>query len=461
MDTQKRLRPYQEDDVKFLCRYPTAGCFNEQRTGKTPTALMCIKERGLENKRILIIATSSALYTWQKEYTDWLNKPCIVVDGTPTQKRNAIQQWTHGLIISLGSLKATQTSDGYLKEILNQKPEMVILDEAHQIRNYKTCNAKAVFKLLHIPYRLALTGTPAYGEPKDIYSILHFLYPDLYKTPYNFYTEYFIPEQLHIYVSGSLRAITEYKTFRPDKEKRLQTFLNEHCTQRKRKEVMQWLPKKDKQLITLPKTKEQTKYLKELKDTFETEEVVTSGILDRLVRYRQICLAPELLNLKGTSPKTEWILDFISENPDTPLIIFSNFTQYLQNLFNVLKSKHIKEAMIVGAVPPKLRMQYQNDFQAGKFNVFLINIAAGKEALTLDRAEAIIFTDVYPPIGGIEQAEDRFVATTKDKANKPHTIYNLVMQDSFDETITDLLNQRKTETEVINNFKALINKKEV
>lgn len=78
---------------------------------------------------------------------------------------------------------------------------------------------------------------------------------------------------------------------------------------------------------------------------------------------------------------------------------------------------------------------------------------AGKEGLTLDRAEEIIFADLYPPIGNIEQAEDRFVATSKDKADKPHTIYNLVIADTFDEDMLKLLQQRKTETDIINCFK--------
>ena len=101
-----------------------------------------------------------------------------------------------------------------------------------------------------------------------------------------------------------------------------------------------------------------------------------------------------------------------------------------------------------------MREEYVRDFQEGKYNVLIINTMSGKEALTLDRAEAIIFTDLFPPIGAIEQAEDRFIATTEAKKDKPHVIYNLVMADSFDEDIIKLLQERKTETEVINNFRS-------
>lgn len=448
------LRPYQEEDVKFLIKHPCTGCFNEQRTGKTPTALMCIKARNLQNSKILIVTTTSALYQWQNEYERWLERPCVVCDGTPAHKKKIIDNWKNGLVISLGSLKETSSRSGYLAFLLAAQPDMVILDEAHHIRNPKTWAAKSAFKLCKIPIRMALTGTPAYGEAKDIFSILKFLFPQKFTSAYKFYQEYFKPEQLYIYVGGMRRVITEYKTFLPGKEKALQDFMKEYCTQRKRKDVMQWLPEKDKEIVKLPATKEQERYLKELKETYETEDVITQGILDRLVRYRQICLDPELLGLKSKSPKTEWILNYIKENPDTPLLIFSNFTQYLTKLFETLKKEKIKLAMIIGDVPPAKRRQYQTDFQDGKFNVFLINTMSGKEALTLDRAEAIIFADLYPPIGAIEQAEDRFVAISEERANKPHTIYNLAIRDSFDENILKLLEARKTETEVINNFKA-------
>lgn len=447
------LRPYQKEDVEFLTKHPCTGCFNEQRTGKTPTALMCVKARNMQDKKILIITTASGIYQWQDEYHRWLNRECLVADGTPSKKKKLIAQWKEGLVISLGSLKETKSNPGCLAFIRSAKPDMVILDEAHHIRNPQTWAARSVFKLKNVPIRMALTGTPAYGEARDIFSILHFLFPDLFNSSYAFYNEHFESEKHHIRANGRLRSYTTYGDFKPGKELELQTFLNQYCTQRKRKDVMQWLPEKDMQTIKLPLTTQQTKYLDELAETYETEHVVTQGVLDRLVRYRQICLDPELLGLKSKSPKTEWIVNFIQENPETPVIVFSNFTTYLNKLFETLCSKQVKLAMIIGDVPSAKRAQFQKDFQSGKFNVFLINTQAGKEALTLDRAEVVIFADIYPPIGDIEQASDRFIATTESKKDKPHTVYFLNMRNSFDETMLSLLKERKTETDIINNFK--------
>ena len=157
----KSLRKYQRDDAEFLASIPYSACFNEQRTGKTPTALEVIKLRRLQEERILIITTASSLFQWKEEYETWLGKNCVVCTGTPTNKLKAIGSWTNGLVVSLDSFKETASRSGLIEPILSREPKMVILDEAHKIKNPKSANAKAIFKTRHIPYRLALTGTPA------------------------------------------------------------------------------------------------------------------------------------------------------------------------------------------------------------------------------------------------------------------------------------------------------------
>lgn len=443
------LREYQTKDAKFLASLPCSACFNEQRTGKTPTALETIKLRKLQNKRILIVTTASSVYQWKEEYEKWLEKPCEICTGTPTTKRKVIEKWTHGLIISLDSFKETSNRAGLITPILNKDPAMIILDEAHKIKNPKTASARAIFKTTKIPYRLALTGTPAQGKPYDIYSILKFLFPSEFRGFWKFLEDYFIIEEQTIYIAGRPRTIKTYEKFQPGKEKELQELLSTFSTQRKRKDVMPWLPNKFYERIKLEPTKEQLKYLKDLEDTYRTEDVITVGTLDRLIRYRQICLDPTLIGLKGKSPKTEFIKQYIKDNPDEYIIIFSKFTSYLIKIAEELETTW---AMLIGSTTMKQRGKFIKDFQQGKFKVFLINIDAGKEALTLDRADTTIFTDKYPPIGSIEQAEDRFIASTKDKAHKSHKIIELCMKNTFDEQLYKLLELRKSETDIINNY---------
>lgn len=451
--TSPSLRQYQRNDAEFLASIPYSACFNEQRTGKTPTALEVIKLRKLQEERVLIITTASSLIQWKEEYEKWLGKNCVVCTGTPTNKLKAIGQWTNGLVVSLDSFKETASRSGLIEPILSREPKMVILDEAHKIKNPKSANAKAIFKTKNIPYRLALTGTPAQGKPYDVYSILRFLYPSDFGSYWKFIEEYFEIQDNVVWQNGRPRHFKTYDNFKPDKAVQLQEILNKFSTQRKRKDVMPWLPDKFYERIKLKPTREQRKYLKDLEDTYKTGEIVTTGTLDRLIRYRQICLDPELINLEGKSPKTEWIKQYIKDYPEEQIIIFSKFTSYLIKLAEELDTTW---ALLIGSTPTQQRGQFVKDFQAGKFKVFLINIDAGKEALTLDAAETTIFTDKFPPIGSIEQAEDRFIASTKDKAHKAHKIIELMIADTFDEQIYKLLEKRKSETDIINNYNQYI-----
>ena len=453
MKTVLKLRSYQNDDAKFLASIPCSACFNEQRTGKTPTALEVIKLRNLEDEKILIVTTASSIYQWKDEYEKWLKRPCEICIGTPTKKAKSINNWSHGLIVSLDSFKATKNRTGLGENILEKKPQMIILDEAHKIKNPKSANAQAIFKTTKIPYRLALTGTPAQGKPYDVYSILRFLFPVDFRSYWKFIDKYFEIQDNVTWQGGSPRSYKTYDNFKPGMEKELQDLLRTFSTQRKRKDVMPWLPDKYYERIALEPNKDQKKYIKDLEETYRTGEIITTGTLDRLVRYRQICLDPGLLNLEGNSPKTEWILQYLKDYPDEQIIIFSKFTSYLIRLSEQLDTTW---AMLVGATSTEQRGQFIKDFQAGKFKVFLINIDAGKEALTLDAAETTIFTDKYPPIGSIEQAEDRFIASTEDKAHKAHKIIELMIKGTFDEQIYKLLEKRKSETDIINNYNKYI-----
>lgn len=439
------LRPYQKEDAKFLSTLNTGACFNEQRTGKTPTILEVCRLKNCN--KVIIVCPKSAIPQWTTEYETWLNRPCVSVAGTKAQKEKAMKNWTSGLVIGYDSLKRTVKSKGFIDQVLKHNPDTIILDEAHYIKNPKSANAKAAFALIKIPNRFVLTATPAHGKPEEIYSLLHFIKPERFPSYWGFINTYFNTKQMYI-GSHTFKEITGFKF---GKELELLSILKTFSTQRKRKEVMEWLPDKDYQKILLTPTTKQTKCLKELEDFYETEDVIVQGTLDRLIRYRQICLDPRLLDIKDKSPKTEWLKTFLEENTEKSIIIFSKFTSFLKLLQEDLQNESV--ACIIGSTSVSKRASIVKDFQNKKLKVLLINIDAGKEALTLDSADITIFTDKYPPYGDIAQAEDRFVATTEAKAFKEHTIYELILKDTYDEELYNLVNIRASSTDVINNYK--------
>lgn len=446
LDIPSTLREYQKEDVDFLSKLKSAGCFNEQRTGKTPTSLTVFKLRKLT--KVLIVCPASGIYNWQEEYEKWYGDPCLIATGTKKQRQKIYDQWTHGLVISYDTLKDTAVSQEDLDVILKCKPEGIIVDEIHRIGNRKTAQAKAIFRFKHVPNKLALTGTLIESKAEKIYPVLHFLYPTLF-TGYWRTAEYYFDISDRSFFNRHLGRIVNTKDVGDIKRtEELHYFLNNISTQRKRKEVMPWLPEKDKQDIKIPLTALQSRYLQELKDYYETEDIIVKGDLDRLIRYRQICQAPQLLNLKGTSPKIEWIKDYLNDYPDESVLIFSKFSSFLK-----LLNEELDVPIITGEVPKKTRHKIIKDFQAGKSNVLLLQIDTAKENLTLDKATVIIFADKFPPAGAIAQAEDRFVATNKSKADKKHLIINLIMKDSYDEYLFDYVDKQMDEISIVNDYK--------
>ena len=460
IETFKNLREYQLEDIKFLAARKTAACFNEQRTGKTPTALSVMSVRNI--KKLLIVAPASTLYAWKDECERWWNGPgAVVVDGTAAKRKKIISNWKTGaLIISYECLRemqhVTKDEDGYIEEIQvtgdlalikrHKDIQAVILDEAHRIKNHKSKQAMALFSLDYIPIRLALTGTPAPGKQHEIFSILHWLYPKIF-TGYWRFIDYYFTQYEEYNASGKYKVIG---TFKPGKDKELQEFLDVISTRRLRASVMSWLPEKDKQVIKLPQSEEQKQYIKELNTNFEINgtDVDAVNILAKLIKIRQILLHPKTLDLKGKSPKAEWIKQYLKDYPEKQVLIFSNFTGWLKILGEEIGCNNF----IIGETTKAKREQLKNDFQSGKIKVLLINIKAGKEGITLDNADVAIFTDKYPPIGDIQQAEDRFVATTKDKLHTGHTIIDLVMDESYEVNILRMLENNANEVDIINNY---------
>lgn len=449
------LRPYQIEDLTTLLQHDCAGCFNEQRTGKTPVAISVMQARELD--KVLVVCPASMMYPWASAWKEWADVDAIICEGTAKKRNKLIASWEHGpLIISYGSLRNTCRSDGAIELILKKKPEGCIADEAHRFKDPTTATAKAMYRMCrNIRYRLALTGTPSTNAPIDVYGILHWLYPDTYSSYWRFAEENF---KVYDMYTGFNQSHKEIGDWLPGRKAIIAEELSKFTTQRKRRDVMPWLPEKNYIDIKLKPTKAQLKYITELEQYFETEDVVTQNILDRILRIRQICTAPEILNLPSRSPKMDWILQYITDYPTKPILIFTKFVSAIDILSNLLKEKRIENKAISGATPTRLRAEYVKEFQEGKYNVLILQIDAGKEGLTLDRAEDIIFIDQFPPAADIQQAEDRFIATTEERSHKGHTIFRLMLEDTYDMQLYKLVESNAASIDVINDYIKYIRK---
>jgi SNF2 family DNA or RNA helicase len=453
------LRPYQEEDLQILLKKPCAGIFSEQRTGKTPLAISVAKARNVE--KTLIICPPSAIPVWISQWREWYPEQDIIgVTGTTyAKKKEKVQQWKNALVVSYDSLKATKIRKGLvddIRSILGKKlnPDMCIIDEAHRIQTRNSATTSAVFNFIHTPFKLALTGTPASNKPYQIFSILRWLYPKTFTSYWNYIAEFYKAEKQINHTTGvQFTVIGDFIS--EQKKKEHAEMLNRISVQRKRKDVMQWIPEKEYIRVTLDPTTKQKQAIEYLNKYYEVGDIETQGILDQLIRERQLCLAPELLDIKSESPKINWVIQYLKDYPDRKILIFSKFTSFLKLLSKEITEKlpERQHELFIGDTPIPKRAELVKKFQKENLNLLLLNIDAAKEAITLDEAEVAIFTDKYPPIGSIQQAEDRFVATTEAKKDKQHEIIELCIKNTYDARLYDIIKHNTSMTDVINDYK--------
>ena len=435
------LRSYQLEDVNFIVNRPYAGIFNQQRTGKTPTTIKALEVIG---GKTIIIAPASLVLNWVDEIKRWSSLVPVAYAGSKTKRLKTLTEPFDVIVTTVGMVKSDFT-------LLQQlKVGTIVVDEAHFLRNYKTAQSKAVFELAYgIGRRYALTGTPAVKHPSDMYGILHFLDPNKWTSYWQFTKRYF--DVVEGYFGGF-----DIKNFTNDERKvEFEEIVNVISIQRKRADVMKWLPEKQYQTIELDMEQVQRANYNSMLDNFfaEDADLDASGVLAQLTRLRQLSSVPEVFDLP-LGPKAKFINEWLDNNHDEQLVVFSNFTSGLVKLKEWLCPKGKNIGMITGQQTKKERDYNVKKFQSGKLRVLLCNIEAAGVGLTLDKAGTVIFLDRHYNPAQNEQAEDRIVATTEG-SNNSALIIDLVCRDSIDYKILEIVKNKRSITEVVNNYKNL------
>lgn len=442
------LRKYQNDDVNYLTARGSALVLNEPRTGKTPTMISVIKALG--TKKNLVVCPSSLVLNWAKEFAIWY--PECKVRAIAGDKKKRMEQLNEYAFFSKSEINVLIISKDTLKiELKSQledlKVDTMIVDEAHFLRNHKSAQSQAIFEV-GANYRYALTGTPAVKHGSDIYGLLHFIDPEKYTSFWQFTDRYW-----DINDNGWGKDLGDAKGYR---EEELKTILEINSVQRKRKDVMQWLPTATHQTIPVEMDKAQVKLYDQMFDEFMATEgegddlhgVDTMNKLTQLMRLRQLCLDPRLLGFKPVGAKTKALLEF-ADGMSEPFVVMTTFSSYFKLVKPDLEEMGKKVGVIDGSVSKSQRDKLVTKFQAGKIDILLCNIIAAGTGLTLDRSDTIVFLDKAFNPADNEQAQDRIVPTTKERYH-PINVISLVVSGTVDERVNEILDRKEDLTKLIN-----------
>ncbi|MCL2065614.1 MAG: SNF2-related protein, partial [Candidatus Cloacimonetes bacterium] len=346
-----QLRPYQQRGFSWMYRNSRIGfgslMADDMGLGKTLQVISILlklkEEKGLDkNRKALVIVPTGLLTNWLSEFEKFA--PSLSVHIHHGVQRD----------LSLFEAEIMLTTYGILRsdfELLRkQKWQIMIIDEAQNIKNNETAQTKAV-KSIPASIRIAMSGTPVENRLSEFWSIMD-------------YTN-----------KGYLGTI---KTFKEDYANPIQVFNDEKIAQKFRRITAPFMMRRmktDKSIISdLPDKIEQNQYAKltqqqaalyeksmhaameqiegckgnDQKSLFKRQGLV----LQMILALKQICNHPTQFLKNGVfdaslSGKTELLLellDSIIENGEK-VLIFTQFTEMGNLLEHFISEKFGEKPM--------------------------------------------------------------------------------------------------------------------
>ena len=309
--------------------------------GKT-IQIIALLENDQEDMPSLIVTPASLIYNWEYEFKQFSpSSNVLVIDGNVSERKEAIK--------NINGKQFIITSYDYLKRDIeyynNLQFRFCIIDEAQNIKNQTTKNAKSV-KSIDAQVRFALTGTPIENALSDLWSIFDFILPGYFRTYERFKREY---------------EIDIVKNDDEHKLKKLSMQISPFILRRTKKEVLSELPPKVEQVIYAKMDEEQKRIyqamLLNIKRKIINPETNKFEVLSYLTRLRQVCCDPNLIidSYIGESPKLELTASLVEEsiNAGHKILIFSQFTSMLDLIAQKLDSIKIPYLTLIGETPKR------------------------------------------------------------------------------------------------------------
>ncbi|NXD47018.1 SMCA2 protein, partial [Copsychus sechellarum] len=157
---------------------------DEMGLGKTIQTIALITYL-MEHKRLngpyLIIVPLSTLSNWTYEFDKWA--PSVVkisYKGTPAMRRSLVPQLRSGKFNVLLTTYEYIIKDKHILAKIRWK--YMIVDEGHRMKNHH-CKLTQVLNTHYVaPRRILLTGTPLQNKLPELWALLNFLLPTIFKS---------------------------------------------------------------------------------------------------------------------------------------------------------------------------------------------------------------------------------------------------------------------------------------
>lgn len=433
------LRPYQVSGYQWLsalCDMGFGGILaDEMGLGKSVQLISLIVARLDEARKVgpsLIVCPASLVYNWQAEFQKFAPHVKVQVVAGSVAERHDLR--------AHGDFDVMVTSYDLLRRDIQEYASMplwcAVLDEAQYIKNHETLAARAV-KHLNAVHRFALSGTPIENRLSELWSIFDFLMPGLLGSYERFRDRYERP-----IVEGHDEATSA----------RLRAAVGPFILRRLKSDVLRDLPEKLEQVVYARMDDEQSNLyaanVQQLRESLGRQSAEDFGrskmqVLAALTRLREICCDPRLVfdNYDGGSCKMDAIMELVEQAVDSgaKMLVFSQFTSYLDLIAEELDRRAVSYYTITGATPKRRRLELVDAFNADDTPVFLISLKAGGTGLNLTGASIVLHADPWWNAAAQNQATDR---AHRIGQKKNVTVYRVIAKGTIEERILELQDQK-------------------
>jgi len=382
-----RLYPYQVEGVAFLAAGERVLLADDMGLGKTLQAIAASvwmrREAGVE--RVLVVCPASLKHQWAREIIKFTDLDAEVIQGG-MKAREAL--YRRGAAFTIVNYELVLRDHELIGRHL--APDLVILDEAQRIKNWRTKTATAV-KELRSPYAFVLSGTPLENRLEDLYSVMQVVDPALLGPLWRF--------MLDFHVSDERGKVLGYRNL-SELRRRLEPVL----LRRDRRLVEDQLPPRVEQRLDVPMTARQ----RDLHD----QAMMTAATLGQIARRRPLtpneehrllaalqtarmaCNAAGLVDgeTQGSPKLSELgrLLEELCLNGGDKVVVFSQWERMTRMARAVAEDLGIGVVRLHGGVDTKKRGALISRFEESPEIQVFLSTDAGGVGLNLQVASALI-----------------------------------------------------------------------
>jgi len=386
-----KLYPYQKEGICFAAEKGRCIIADDMGLGKTIQAIAATellrKETGIASA--LIICPTSLKFQWKSEIEKFTGQKAWIIEGVFTKRTDQYRNDYFYKIVSYN------TAINDIKEISDTIPDIVILDEAQRIKNFKTKISRHI-KRLKSPYSFVLTGTPLENRLEELYSIVQFTNPFTLGPFYRFMHEHRITDE-----KGK---IIGYQNLN-----KIGKILSPTMIRRRKKDVLLQLPERLDKVLYVNMTEYQSEIHEEYRQYVAKlilkwhrqgflNEKDRQNLMIFLNTMRMVCDSTYIID-QETRHDTKIdelmnILEKVFAEGNEKVVIFSQWERMTRIIGQELDARNVKFQYLHGGIPGaergKLFENFNNDPECRVF----LSTDAGGVGLNLQAASLLINMDI-------------------------------------------------------------------